>query len=105
MLQIIRFQRTGRFVGQNKCVSLKDEEIYEAISEILPKLGTETSPTVLGAGSDDLESGKNYLQALVEEGWMLPTWPREIRLLKRPLRFLELWVYSKVQIFTPMELV
>ena len=77
MLQIIRFQRTGRFVGQNKCVSLKDEEIYEAISEILPKLGTETSPTVLGAGSDDLESGKNYLQTLVREGWMLPTWPRE----------------------------
>ena len=58
-------------------MSLNDEEIHEAISEILPKLGAETTPTVLGAGSDDLEAGRNYLQALVEEGWMLPTWPQK----------------------------
>ncbi len=58
-------------------MSLNDEEIYEAISEILPKLGAETSSTVLGAGSDDLEAGRNYLQVLVEEGWMLPTWPQK----------------------------
>ena len=58
-------------------MSLNDEEIHEAISEILPKLGAETTPTVLGAGSDDLEAGRNYLQALVKEGWMLPTWPQK----------------------------
>ena len=58
-------------------MSLNDEEIYEAISEILPKLGAETSSTVLGAGSDDLEAGRNYLQVLVEEVWMLPTWPQK----------------------------
>ena len=58
-------------------MSLKDEEIYKAISEILPSLGAETLPTVLGAGSDDLETGRNYLQTLVKEGWMLPTWPQK----------------------------
>ena len=58
-------------------MSLNDEEIYEAISEILPKLGAETSSTVLGAGSDDLEVGRDYLQALVGEGWMLSTWPQK----------------------------
>ena len=58
-------------------MSLNDKEIYEAISEILPKLGSETLSTVLGAGSDDLEAGRNYLQSLVKQGWMLPTWPQK----------------------------
>tara|TARA_Y100000590_G_scaffold333592_1_gene379506 strand:- start:3212 stop:4390 length:1179 start_codon:yes stop_codon:yes gene_type:complete len=58
-------------------VSLTNEEIYEAISKKLPKLDNETPSTVLGAGSDDLEAGRNYLEALVEDGWMLPTWPKK----------------------------
>ena len=58
-------------------MSLSDEEIYEAISKKLPKLDNELPQTVLGAGSDDLESGRNYLEALVEEGWMVPTWPKK----------------------------
>ena len=31
--------------------------------------------TVLGAGADDLESGRAYLAALAPGGWMVPTWP------------------------------
>ena len=58
-------------------MSLNDKEIYEAISEVLPKLGSEILSTVLGAGSDDLEAGRNYLQSLVKQGWMLPTWPQK----------------------------
>ena len=59
-------------------MSLTNEEIYEAISKKLPKLDNETPSTVLGAGSDDLEAGRNYLEALVEDGWMLPTWPKTV---------------------------
>jgi alkylation response protein AidB-like acyl-CoA dehydrogenase len=33
--------------------------------------------TVLGAGSDDLEAGRNYLRALADGGWAVPTWPGE----------------------------
>jgi len=75
-------------VRQNKYVSLTNEEIYEAISKKLPKLDNETPSTVLGAGSDDLEAGRNYLEALVEDGWMLPTWLKnteeETQLPKKP---------------------
>ena len=31
--------------------------------------------TVLGAGADDLESGRTYLAALAPDGWMVPSWP------------------------------
>jgi alkylation response protein AidB-like acyl-CoA dehydrogenase len=33
--------------------------------------------TTMGAGSDDLESGRAYLAACVGGGWALPTWPAE----------------------------
>ncbi len=33
--------------------------------------------TVLGSGSDDLESGRAYLQALAGSGLAVPAWPRE----------------------------
>ena len=33
--------------------------------------------TVLGAGSDDLEAGRAFLQALADGGWAVPTWPVE----------------------------
>ena len=33
--------------------------------------------TILGAGSDDLEVGRAYLEALAPGGWAVPTWPVE----------------------------
>ena len=33
--------------------------------------------TILGAGSDDLEVGRAYLEALAGGGWAVPTWPVE----------------------------
>ena len=56
-------------------MSLTDDEIHQALSERLARRDTDTSPTILGAGSDDLGAGKRYLEALVEGGWMVPTWP------------------------------
>ena len=37
----------------------------------------DVAPTVLGAGHDDLEPGREYLAALADGGWLTPTWPRE----------------------------
>ena len=34
--------------------------------------------TSMGAGSDDLESGRAYLAATVTGGWAVPTWPSEL---------------------------
>ncbi len=51
------------------------EQIHEALSELLQGRDPEASSTVLGAGSDDLEAGRRYLAALVDGGWMVPTWP------------------------------
>jgi alkylation response protein AidB-like acyl-CoA dehydrogenase len=49
----------------------------ELASRLAPRrAGTHTS--VLGAGSDDLESGRAYLQALAGTGLAVPTWPREL---------------------------
>ncbi|MEZ5232439.1 MAG: acyl-CoA dehydrogenase family protein [Acidimicrobiales bacterium] len=32
--------------------------------------------TALGAGSDDLDSGRRYLHAAADGGWAVPAWPR-----------------------------
>ncbi|MEE2769349.1 MAG: acyl-CoA dehydrogenase family protein [Actinomycetota bacterium] len=56
-------------------MSLTDGEIHRALSERLERRNTDSSPTVLGAGSDDLGAGKRYLELLVDGGWMVPTWP------------------------------
>jgi alkylation response protein AidB-like acyl-CoA dehydrogenase len=33
-------------------------------------------PTVLGAGSDDIESAREFLRRLAPGGWVVPRWPR-----------------------------
>ncbi len=37
----------------------------------------EAPRSVLGAGSDDIEAGREYLRALGGTGWVVPTWPSE----------------------------
>jgi alkylation response protein AidB-like acyl-CoA dehydrogenase len=36
-----------------------------------------TPTTVLGAGSEDLDAGRTFLEALADGGWAVPTWPAE----------------------------
>ncbi len=52
-----------------------DAEIRGALDEVLDRRDPATASTVLGAGSDDLAAGRRYLAALVDGGWMVPTWP------------------------------
>lgn len=56
-------------------MSLSDKEIFSLISKVLPERDSFDSSTVLGAGSNDLKEGRDYLEALVAGGWMVPTWP------------------------------
>ncbi len=54
---------------------LTSEQIHEALDELLERRDPDATGTVLGAGSDDLEAGRRFLELLVEGGWMVPTWP------------------------------
>ncbi|MDP6481273.1 MAG: acyl-CoA dehydrogenase family protein [Acidimicrobiales bacterium] len=56
---------------------LSAEQINEELSVLLPEPDADTHSTVLGAGSDDLEAGRIYLETLVAGGWMVPEWPSE----------------------------
>ncbi|MDQ2727134.1 MAG: acyl-CoA dehydrogenase family protein [Actinomycetota bacterium] len=48
-----------------------------ALEALLSPRGAHHRGTVMGAGSDDFESGRRFLTALAEGGWAVPTWPVE----------------------------
>tara|TARA_B100001079_G_scaffold160941_1_gene137992 strand:+ start:17547 stop:18734 length:1188 start_codon:yes stop_codon:yes gene_type:complete len=58
-------------------MSFDVEQIHEALAALLEEPAADSHSTVLGAGSDDLEAGRRYLEALVGGGWMVPEWPAE----------------------------
>ena len=45
------------------------------LDHLLPRRGATSSAAVLGAGSDDFESGRRYLAQLAGDGFAVPTWP------------------------------
>jgi alkylation response protein AidB-like acyl-CoA dehydrogenase len=49
----------------------------ESLEPLLKRRDASTRVGVLGAGSDDLESGRTYLTRLAEGGFAVPTWPAE----------------------------
>ena len=61
--------------GQTAPVDLTIDQIGAALDDLLDRRDPNGSSTVLGAGSDDLEAGRRFLRSLVDEGWMVPTWP------------------------------
>lgn len=48
-----------------------------ALGVLLSARRSDHRGTVMGAGSDDFESGREFLTALAEGGWAVPTWPIE----------------------------
>ena len=52
-------------------------ETESRLSELLERRGPDARVAVLGAGSDDLDSGRAYLKLLAEGGFAVPTWPVE----------------------------
>jgi alkylation response protein AidB-like acyl-CoA dehydrogenase len=53
------------------------DEIGAALGSRFASRNTDTAVTVLGAGSDDLDEGRAWLEALADGGWAVPTWPAE----------------------------
>ncbi len=51
--------------------------ITERLELLLKRRDASARVGVLGAGSDDLESGRTYLARLAEGGFAVPTWPAE----------------------------
>jgi alkylation response protein AidB-like acyl-CoA dehydrogenase len=47
------------------------------LSSLLDRRRPDVKAVVLGAGSDDLESGRRFLRLLADGGYAVPTWPRE----------------------------
>ncbi len=53
------------------------DQIRAALAQFLPERTPETRSITMGAGSDDVESGRRYLSRAVEGGWAVPSWPHE----------------------------
>jgi alkylation response protein AidB-like acyl-CoA dehydrogenase len=51
--------------------------MHEVLRGLLRERSADQAATVMGAGSDDLESGRAYLEALAPHGWAVPEWPTE----------------------------
>ncbi len=56
---------------------ISTEEVQSALAGLLRPRNPDDPVTVLGAGNDDVESGHDYLSALSDGGWAVPTWPVE----------------------------
>jgi alkylation response protein AidB-like acyl-CoA dehydrogenase len=55
---------------------IRAETIAE-LDQILPRRDPDARVSVLGAGSDDLDSGRAYLAQLAGGGYAVPSWPKE----------------------------
>lgn len=53
------------------------DEIRTSLASMLERRTADTRLTTMGAGSDELDAGRAYLAATVEDGWHLPHWPAE----------------------------
>jgi alkylation response protein AidB-like acyl-CoA dehydrogenase len=53
------------------------ERVRAELAARLSPRSAAARASVLGAGSDDLEAGRSYLQALAGSGLAVPSWPRE----------------------------
>jgi len=54
---------------------LTPDDVHASLGALLEVRDRDASGTVLGAGSDDLDAGRRFLETLVGGGWMVPTWP------------------------------
>ena len=52
-------------------------QLHALIGDQIKKADPDASLTVLGAGRDDVEPGRNFLSVLDQGGWSVPNWPVE----------------------------
>jgi alkylation response protein AidB-like acyl-CoA dehydrogenase len=53
------------------------DHVRAALDQLLERRTADTRLTTMGAGSDDLDDGRAYLAATVDDGWHVPGWPAE----------------------------
>jgi len=53
------------------------DALGEQLATLLPRRRPDSPTTVLGAGNDDLEAGRRYLETLAGYGVTTPTWPAD----------------------------
>ena len=54
-----------------------EEQIRSELESLLERRNADTRLTTMGAGSDNVEDGRQYLAKTVTGGWHVPTWPQE----------------------------
>lgn len=57
-------------------MSLDAGQIRAALAELLDPRDPDAAVVTMGAGSDDLSSGRDFLATLAPGGWGVPSWPR-----------------------------
>ena len=57
---------------------LSDDDIRAALGAFVERRTPGMRTASMGVGSDDLETGRAYLQASAEGGWAVPSWPVEL---------------------------
>ncbi len=53
------------------------DEIRSLVSSLLPPRDADAPASILGAGNDDLETGRSWLRGAVRHGLAVPNWPIE----------------------------
>jgi len=65
----------GQTAFMSATTALTSKRIHEALGELLERRDPNARGTVLGAGNDDLDSGRRFLSVLADGGWIVPIWP------------------------------
>ena len=55
-----------------------EAEVLASLAGRIARRGADSPVAVLGAGLDDIEPGREYLAALADGGWAVPTWPEAL---------------------------
>ena len=58
--------------------ALSAAEVRGALDDLLPRRTATTRLSSMGAGSDDLQSGRDHLAAMAPGGWAVPAWPADL---------------------------
>jgi alkylation response protein AidB-like acyl-CoA dehydrogenase len=68
---------TGTESEDDEAAAAFRRRVHRTLSERLRPRPADGGVTVLGAGSDDLEAGREFLALLADGGFAVPTWPED----------------------------
>jgi alkylation response protein AidB-like acyl-CoA dehydrogenase len=71
------------------------------LASILPARNASSIVSVLGAGRENLEEGRQYLARLARDGWSVPTWPRGLGGVGLGAELASIWQQELTQFEVP----